>query len=318
MIPRSDAGRQRSPESFFIPGSLDELLALLKERNIRNESPPIFVAGATDWTVRLRNDENLRFPEDAVFADLSGIEELKGITPGSGEIRIGATATMTSVSENESVRRYAACLAQAASSVGSWQIRNRATLGGNLANASPAADTPAALAALDAFAVLVSSRGERELPVCAVPAGLNATALEPGELITAFRIPLSPIRISAFKKVGSRSQMSIARLNLAVSAVPADGKLENVRVFAGTLGSAVLRCSSAEKILSQMTVENLSSDRNGKISSDLDEFREALVAAVEEAIPGRSTLPYKRSAIRALGLDVTAMLREAVKKEELK
>ena len=303
-----------SKKSFFTPSSLNELFAFLKENEGSNKNSPVFVAGATDWTIQQRKNT---FPEDAIFVDLSGVEELKGIVQSTDEIRIGAAATMTSVSENESVRRLAACLAQAASNVGSWQIRNKATLGGNLANASPAADTPVALAALDATVMLVSSRGNRELPVRDVPVGLNATVLEPGELITAFRIPLSPVRISAFGKVGSRSQMTIARLNLAISAVLKEGRVEDARVFAGTLGNAVFRCLSAEKILSSMAVEDFSSlDRNSdNFGGKFGEFCEALAVAVEKGIPGRSTLPYKQSVIRALGLDVGAMLIEGARKE---
>jgi carbon-monoxide dehydrogenase medium subunit len=100
--------------------------------------------------------------------------------------------------------------------------------------------------------------------------------------------------------------MTIARLNLAVSAVPKDGRLEDVRAFIGTLGTAALRCPPAEKALSQ-----ISPDRN----DIYDPFCDALAVAAEEAIPGRSTLPYKRSAIRALGLDVCAALIEAARKE---
>jgi carbon-monoxide dehydrogenase medium subunit len=213
---------------------------------------------------------------------------------------------MTAIAEHEEIRCHASCLAQAAASVGSWQIRNRATLGGNLANASPAADTPVALAVLDAVAILISPRGVRKLLTRDIPTGPNTTVLELDELIASFRVPLKPSRISAFSKVGSRSQVTIARLNLAVSALfDGDGKFGNPRVFAGTLGIAARRCSAAEKILSQTETRHLTTpDVSGS-------FCAALATAVEEAIPGRDSLPYKRSAIQALGLDVLTALMKA-------
>jgi carbon-monoxide dehydrogenase medium subunit len=210
---------------------------------------------------------------------------------------------MTAVSESEVIRSRAACLAQAAASVGSWQIRNCATLGGNLANASPAADTPAALAPLDAAAVLVSPGGQRELPIHDFLTGPGSTALKDGELIAAFRIPApeTRVRLSAFEKLGSRSQVSIARLNLAASVLlGTSGKKAGVpasaRVFMGTLGGAARRCPRAEDALIAVL----------EGAADALEFCGALAAAVEEAIPGRPTLPYKRSAAKALGLDLLA------------
>jgi carbon-monoxide dehydrogenase medium subunit len=86
-----------------------------------------------------------------------------------------------------------------------------------------------------------------------------------------------------------------------------NGKIGDPRVFVGTLGIAARRCSAAEKVLSQIEVKNLTAPDVGNA------FRAALVTAVEEAIPGRSTLPYKRSVIQALGLDVAAALAEAAK-----
>ncbi len=268
---------------LMTPNSLDELAACLAIGNVR------VVAGGTDWFVR----DVESFGEEDTLIDLSGVAELRGVTLQGGGLRIGAGETMTSLAGSPLVRTHAACLAEAAEHVGSWQIRNRATLGGNLAGGSPAADTPPALMALDATAEILSLRGTRSCSVEGIVAQGRA-ALAPDEVLVAFTIPLPEGRISAFGKVGSRKEVSIARLNLAASLRRSGGSLSNARVVVGTLGSAGRLCPGAGEILIG--------------SLDLEErrraFCSALVAVVEAAIPGRSTLPYKRSAILALGEDV--------------
>ncbi|MDR1649288.1 MAG: FAD binding domain-containing protein [Synergistaceae bacterium] len=304
----SDSAESAAAPVSASPRSLSEVFALAEEAKKRmgasEKNSVSFVAGGTDWMLR-RGAKNGAFP-----IDLSGVGELKGISVLPDEIRVGAMETMTAIAESEVLGGRAACLAQAAASVGSWQIRNRATLGGNLANASPAADTPAALAALDAVAVLVSYEGrQRELPVREVLSGPGATVLKDGELIAAFRLPLpkTRVRLSAFGKIGSRSQVSISRLNLAASVLLSGKTAESARVFMGTLGTAALRCPDAEDALLS-ALEGPASGVRG--------FCEALAAAVEAAIPGRPTLPYKRSAAKALGLDIFARLEAARKEAE--
>jgi carbon-monoxide dehydrogenase medium subunit len=223
---------------------------------------------------------------------------MRGIAVRDDTLRIGVLETMTAIAENELVRKYALCLRTAAANLGSWQIRNRATIGGNIANASPAADTPPALAALDAAAVVVSPRGSREVPVSGAFSAANRSVLEKDEVITELRIPLTPRRVSAFGKIGSRREVSIARLNLALAISAEEPVPASVRVFAGTLGKALLRCPGAEAAV----------QREESPDHIRDGFCAALAAAVETAIPGRSTLPYKRQAVRALGEDVLDMV----------
>lgn len=274
----------------LIPATLPELLAILKQL----PGNYFLVAGGTDFMVR----HGQRLSPEIRLIDLSGLAELKGINLGTDELLIGALETMTRVSQNLMVQQHAAALAVAAGRVGSWQIRSRATLGGNLVNASPAADTPPALAALEAAAVIVSPEGQRQLAAEDVLIGPNKSALNHDEVLVGFRLPVKQGRISAYGKIGSRTEVSIARLNLAVSAVvEPGGAVTGARVYLGTLGLAARRVISAEKSLID----------NGL--SDDDILAEALMGGVEEAIPGRSTLPYKRSAVRALGQDVMADLR---------
>lgn len=276
--------------ALLCPASIDELKRNIAESNGRE----LFLrAGGTDWMIKYRT----KIDDDAVVIDLSRISEMRGIRVENDALVIGAMTTMTEIAESSDAAEFASALKDAASCMGSVQIRNRATVGGNIANASPAADTPPAMAALGAMVCIISPDAEHTVKAEDVIGGANKSTLAPDEFIKSLIIPIEGSRVSAFKKIGSRSEVSIARINLAVSALCSDGQLSDARVFIGTLGSAARRSPEAEKVLSFSD----SAARSAALS-------DALSAAAERMIPGRSTLPYKRLAIRALGEDVLAML----------
>ena len=268
------------------PASLTELKELLGGAEVR------LVAGGTDWFVQ----EPREFPDTSRLVDLSGVAEMKGVTREGARLRIGAGESMSVVASDERVRAFASCLAESAASVGSWQIRNGATLGGNLAGGSPAADTPGALCALEATVEILSPQGVREALVESLVAK-GKKALGPDEALVAFLVPVLPGRVSSFGKVGSRKEVSIARLNLSASARCEDDRFTDARVFLGTLGSAGRRVQAAEKALSLEAGETRRAA-----------FAQALAEEVDAAIPGRSTRPYKRSAVQALAEDLLAAL----------
>ena len=277
--------------SLFSPRSLVETDEIIKkhERNVE------FVAGATDWTIQQRN----RATPPPCCINILEVEEMRGIslsTDGSF-LEIGAAEPLAKIATHRLVHAHAFALAQACSAVGSAQIRSRATLGGNLGNASPAADTPIALAALGAEVLKRHSGGEQSIPVLETIAGISKSALAPGELLVRFRIPIRANR-SAFAKIGSRRDVSIARLNIAVSADVNGDKINSVRIFIGTLGTPV-QASEAERALQKIG-----------ICGDATPYLDALTTAAEKSIPGRYSLPYKRVAIRGLGEDLLKTLRE--------
>lgn len=278
------------------PNSIAEVLAFIKD-----SSPAVhFVAGATDWSVQSRND----IDNELAVIDLSSVKDLKGVSKTSEYITIGAMETMTSISENQLLREEAACLAEAAGKLGSWQIRNCATIGGNVANVSPAADTPVALAALGAIAILHSQNGVRTRPVQEIASSLGCSILENGEFISSIRIPIAHKRISAFGKIGSRSEVSIARLNMAGSLTFSDkGQISGLSFYVGALGARPLRAARAEEVLTH----------RGFASAK--DYCDELSLLVEETIPGRYSMRYKRRAIQALGMDVLESLREKAKRE---
>jgi Xanthine dehydrogenase, iron-sulfur cluster and FAD-binding subunit A len=169
--------------------------------------------------------------------------------------------------------------------------------GGNLANASPAADTPIALAALGAEVLKRCNGTERPIPILETIAGISRSALNPGELLVRFRIPIQKNR-SAFAKIGSRKDVSIARLNMALSVDIDKDAIHSARIFIGTLGIPV-PAPEAERAL-----------QKSGIYGDTAPYLDALTAVAEKSIPGRYSLPYKRVAIRGLGEDLIKVLRE--------
>lgn len=283
--------------SLAVPESLDELLSLIEGCRGRRIH---LLAGGTDWLITHRSFHD----EGSAVLDMSRVQELRGIRVSGDALIIGSMETMSSIASNSNATRAAAALCDAASGMGSVQIRNRATIGGNVANASFAADTPCALASLRAQAVIASPSSSRTIPVENVLSRVpDKNSLNEDEVITSFVIPIKEGYVSAFGKVGSRSEVSIARVNMAVCARCDDlGHFTDARVYVGTLGSAALRCEAAEKAL--------------ELREDgFQGLRRALVEFVESAIPGRASLQYKKSAIQGLALDVAAKLASRARGE---
>ncbi|MBL6975566.1 MAG: FAD binding domain-containing protein [Deltaproteobacteria bacterium] len=170
------------------------------------------VAGGTDVIVELRGQRI----SGKTLVDLSRVEALKGITEGDDGILVGALTTHEEASGSALLLDRATALAQACGEVGSLQIRNRGTLGGNVANASPCADGLTALIGLAGIALVASTTGEREVSVEDLIERPYRTGLGPDEIIVGFRIPRSAAGArSHFVKLGRRDALAISRINAA-------------------------------------------------------------------------------------------------------
>src|SRR3954469_25672825 len=155
---------------------------------LRDEGPLLAIAGCTDVYVTL----NFGTQPAQRFIDLWGLDELRGIAPLDGGMRIGALATHSELQRSPLVLERLPILAAACREVGGVQIQNRGTLGGNVANASPAGDTLPVLAVAEAVVVLRSAAGERRVPFNQFYTGYRASVMRPDELIAALEIP--PLR----------------------------------------------------------------------------------------------------------------------------
>jgi CO/xanthine dehydrogenase FAD-binding subunit len=226
---------------FYTANTLDELLRLLAQTGGR------VIAGGTDVLVQAQRGV---FPA-SVLVDASRVRELRFIRQEGETVHIGALTTYADMLASPLLREAAPALVAAAATVGAPQTRARGTLGGNIANASPAGDTLPPLLTLDATVRLVRLGGERTMPLADVLRGPRQTCLEPGEIIhsVAFRRLPEPTG-AAFLKLGNRQGMAIAVVNAAaVLTLGGDGRLGTARVALGAVAPTPVRSPHAEAIL---------------------------------------------------------------------
>jgi CO/xanthine dehydrogenase FAD-binding subunit len=189
----------------------------------------------------------------ASLVDLWAIDALRGIAIDDDELSIGALTTYTEIRRSRLCHEHVPALVEAAATIGAAQIQNRGTLGGNIANASPAGDTLPVLLAADAVFVLGSARGERDVAASDFWPAYRQTALAPDELIVRIRIPLVTDREMRFRKVGTRRAQSISKVVLSAAwrSTPAlsRGPWRDVRVALGSVAATPIRARATESAL---------------------------------------------------------------------
>lgn len=186
------------------------------------------------------------------FLDLSALRGWGRLRRRSRDLTIGALASHTAMMRNREVKKSFPLLAEACATVGGVQIQNRGTLGGNIANASPAGDTFPPLAVYDAVVVVADRSGRREVPFLDIFAGVGRTSLKPGELIEAVRLPFSRPRPTrrVFRKVGTRAAQAISKTVAAgLLWLRRDGTVADLRFALGSMAPTVRRLRRAEELV---------------------------------------------------------------------
>jgi CO/xanthine dehydrogenase FAD-binding subunit len=228
---------------LVVPRALDEALALLREE------PGVWrpFAGGTDLMVLLEAGRL----EHRKFFSIRHLPELRGVGESDGVVRVGALTTYTDVRRSEVLGRHFPMLGRAARETGGVAIQNRGTVGGNIANASPAADTPPALLAYGAEVELVSAAGARRVPYAEFHTGYKQTVMRPDELIAAVLLPRPAEGARHFyRKVGTRRAQAISKVCFAAVAEVEGDTFGEVRVALGSVAPVVLRCRRTEGLLS--------------------------------------------------------------------
>ena len=208
-------------------------------------------AGGTDLMPRW--SRNL-VPKPRAVVDVKGVAQLRGVKLANGEVSVGACVLLSELETDPTIRAAAPILAEAAARIACPQIRNRATVGGNLCNASPAADTAVPLLLLDAVLEVASSRSNglatREIPIVGFFRGPGSTALEPGEVLTGIRFQALPAELFwAWEKFGTRPAMEIAVASVGVVLRRVEGRVVEARVAYGSVAPVPLRGRKAESVL---------------------------------------------------------------------
>lgn len=264
--------------NFYRPGTITELKEYLSHPGAR------ILAGGTDIVPRMRQGKF----SAPILVDTSGIQEMRFIEDQGSEIVLGALTTHQEVADSALLRNVNPALVTAAESIGCQQTRCRGTLGGNIANASPAADTLPPLLIFDATLLLQSLESERKIPLEMYLLGPGQTDLQEGEFIHSISFkPLTGMWGAAFIKIGKRSGMAVSVVNAAVAVVLDDkGMISDIRIALGAVAPTVLRCRKVERSLF------------GKepVPALIKEIREACQAEISPITDVRSTEQYRNHA----------------------
>ncbi len=240
---RGDAGAA----TLLRPRSTEEAIRLLGR-----SAKAMPLAGGTDVMVSW----NAGKLAGRTFVDLSALRSLRGQRATARALVVGALTTHTELMRHAAVRRSFPLLGIACGTVGGVQIQNRGTLGGNIANASPAGDTFPPLLVYDAVVIARGPRGRREIPIGDVFVGVKKTCLAKGELIEAVRLPLPrrPTR-QTFRKVGTRAAQAISKTVVAgLLWLDRRGRVEELRFAIGSVAPTVKRLRTVEAFVAGQTL----------------------------------------------------------------
>src|SRR5712691_4353867 len=259
---------------LFSPATLSEALEILA---LDSGTWKPF-AGGTDLMVLL---EAGKLPHKN-YLNIWNLPELRGIEVTDTCVSLGALTTYTEVQSHEILRAEFPMLCQAAKETGGIAIQNRGTLGGNIVNASPAADSPPALLAYDAEIELVSKDGERRIPYFKFHTGYKQMDLRPDELLRAIRLPRAPNQLTHYyRKVGTRKAQAISKVCFAAVGSMTEGKIESVRIAFGSIAPIPFRCVQTENALRNQTIDSVAA------------AREALASEISPIGDLRSTRDYR-------------------------
>jgi len=243
------------------------------------------LAGGTDLLVQLRAE----MVEPGLIVDVKGIPEMRSISSEGGGFRIGAAVTGAELGEHAEVPKVWPGIVEAFELIGSTQIQGRCTMGGNLCNASPAADSVPALIAADAMVTIAGPDGEREVPVADVATGPGQTSLAPGELVVSFYLPPRPAHSSdAYLRFIPRTEMDIAVVGSGVSLTFDDGGVcTAARVALGAVAARALLVPAAAEALIGTKLEDAALDAAAAAASaacsPIDDKRGTIAFRIEVA-----------------------------------
>ena len=274
------------------PSSLADALVLL------DREPGVWkpFAGGTDLMVLL---EAGKLPHRN-YVNIWGLKELRGIEATDSHITLGALTTYTDVRSHPILQNEFPMLCQAASETGGLAIQNRGTLGGNIINASPAADSPPALLAYDAEIELISTGGSRWLPYRGFHTDYKQMLLAPNELLARIRLPRNTRdAMQYYRKVGTRKAQAISKVCLAALAKLDHDQIGDIRIALGSVAPIVLRCVQTEDIL-----------RGQKLNTDTIKLGCAILEKEISPIDDiRSTADYRLQVAKNLLTDFLLTLR---------
>lgn len=245
----------------YLPLNVDELKLILPK--VGNNTS--FIMGGTDWVI------NNRFREKALdcLIYLGQIPEMKVIEKTEGGLFIGSACTMTDLEHNSLLNKEYLVIAEAASSVGSRQIRNHATIGGNIVNASPASDLSAPLMCLDADVFILQDNRIKKIPIENFFVGAKKTILKQKEVVLGFKLPESSTNLfSHYYKLGFRNNVSVSRFGVAIAIKIKNSIVTDAKVAFSSIGPIPVRLPEIEILLKHKSFSKQTSKEAGIILRD--------------------------------------------------
>ena len=285
---------------YEAPETVDAAVALLADAGAGAK----VLAGGTDVLVQMRED--LIHP--TLLVDIKKIAETRAITVNADGALIGSAVTGAELGEHDEVKALWPGVVEAMNLIGSDQVQGRATMGGNLCNASPAADSVPALVAIGAKVVIAGPKGLREVAVEAFPTGPGRTVLEAGEFVTALKLPMPAPRSSdAYLRFIPRTEMDIAVVGAGVAITLADdGTCTAARLALGAVAPTVVLVEAAAETLVGTKIDDAA----------LDAFAEAARAAAKPIDDKRGTIKFRKHVAGVLARRTAAIALERARERK--
>jgi carbon-monoxide dehydrogenase medium subunit len=292
-----DRKHQREHEmndiTYSAPNTIDEAVGAMLAAN----GTARILAGGTDLLVQMRSG----MVRPGVIVDVKKIDEMTRIEEKAGGFRIGAAVSGARIGEHAALKKAWPGVVEAVNLIGSKQIQGRASAGGNLCNASPAADSVPALVAAGATVTIQGPKGRREIPVEKVHAGPGRTTLERGEIVVSFTLPARPPGSSdAYLRLIPRTEMDIAVVGVGVNLTMKDGTCTAARVGLGAVAPTVLLVEAAGKALTGSKLDDTA----------LEAAAAACRAACKPIDDKRGTIQYRTKIAGVLLKRATAIAAE--------
>jgi CO/xanthine dehydrogenase FAD-binding subunit len=266
-----------------LPRSVDEVLRVLSERGPDAK----LLAGGTDLLPQMKNGA----VKPACVVDLSGVERVRTLRAEGGGLRVGAAVSARTLERDATTRKTYTSLSESGALVGSVQVRNLATLGGNLCNAAPSADMAPPVLALEAEAVIAGPRGERRVPIAEFFAGVRRTVLGPDEILLELVIPSPGARSGGhYLRHTPRRELDIAVVGVASQLTLSDGVCAKARIALAAVAPVPLRATAAEQALEGKPVTPEAIERAAELA----------VGAAKPISDQRGSADYRRHLVRVL------------------
>jgi CO/xanthine dehydrogenase FAD-binding subunit len=266
-----------------LPRNVDEVLRVLSERGPDAK----LLAGGTDLLPQMKNG----LLKPACVVDLSGVDRVRALQADAKGLRVGAAVSARALERDATTQRTYTSLAESGALVGSVQVRNLATLGGNLCNAAPSADMAPPLLALEAEAVIAGPKGERRIPIADFFTGVRRTVLAPDELLLELVVPApGPRSGGQYLRHTPRRELDIAVVGVASQLTLSDGVCSKARIALAAVAPVPLRARAAEQALEGKPVT----------AEAIERAAELAVGAAKPISDQRGSADYRRHLVRVL------------------